>query len=271
MHSTDVSPRLKAIGVLILIVFLAVTITSAVTERPAVDEGTFADPALNLYRNHSMGSLFLPDHNLKGIHQRTYWIHPLHIVAQAGWYHLVGFSIVKMRGMSMLFGMAAIFAWFVIAKSLFKDNLLAMVVAVLVASDYYFLVASAWGRMDMMTASLGFCGYAFYLAFREKKLTLAIFGSHCFLMLSGLTHPMAVLHFAGLLVMTVGLDRGKLRPVHLAVAAFSTPARKSIVSHPNGSMGGIVRSSGIPGRAEDVSLSDSFHPIPRGLSRTVDL
>jgi hypothetical protein len=35
MHSTDVSPRLKAIGVLILIVFLAVTITSAVTERPA--------------------------------------------------------------------------------------------------------------------------------------------------------------------------------------------------------------------------------------------
>ena len=68
----------------------------------------------------------------------------------------------------------------------------------LLSCDYIFIVCAASGRMDMMSAALGFAGLAAYLLFREHRLPLAVLLSHALVVASGMTHPMGLLPFFGL-------------------------------------------------------------------------
>jgi 4-amino-4-deoxy-L-arabinose transferase-like glycosyltransferase len=223
-HMTHAPRRSRTIAGLLLVVaalHLALAVGSALTKRPWSDEAWFASPALNLATKGFMGTTVLETEGLwlRGIERRTYWVMPLYLVGQAGWYRLVGFSLLKMRLLSAVWGLVALAAWWQIVRALFGSRRLAVLAAALLACDYIFVMAASFGRMDMMSAALGSAAFAAYLTLRERRLGWAVFAGHALTALSGLTHPHGgVLTFAGLLFLTLYFDRARLRPAHLAVA-----------------------------------------------------
>jgi len=72
--------------------------------------------------------------------------------------------------------------------------------------------------MDMMSAALGFAGIAIYLLLRERALMWAVLCSQSCVVMSGLTHPMGVLPFFGLLLVSLYLDRKRLNWRYVAIA-----------------------------------------------------
>jgi 4-amino-4-deoxy-L-arabinose transferase-like glycosyltransferase len=205
-----------------LVVYLALTFGSALTKSPEIDEGFFANPAFNLATRGFMGTTVMETggSTLKGINQHTYWIPPLHLVLQAGWYKLFGFSLVSMRSISIAFGLVAVAAWFFIMRRLSGESSVGFLTAGLLAVDYTFVAVGSLGRMDMMCAALGFAGLAAYLTLRERNLNAAVLVSQSLVVLSGLTHPNGIIHFAGLLLITFYFDRRRLRATHIAIAAI---------------------------------------------------
>lgn len=211
----------RALFVVVLIAYLLLATGSALTERPGVDEGFFANPAVNLLRRGFMGTTTIETAgtDVESMKRHTYWVMPLHLILQAGWYRVFGFSLFSMRSISILFGLAALVAWYAITKSLSDDSWLALLACALVGSDFLFVSIASSGRMDMMSASLGFASYAAYLSLRRRSLTRAVLASQSLTVLSGLTHPVGgTLAFFGLLFLTLYFDRARLAWKHLAVA-----------------------------------------------------
>src|ERR1051326_9356891 len=95
-----------------------------------------------------------------------------------------------MHAISMLWGLLALFAWFAIALKLTDSIATALLTIFLVATDFAFLDAASDGRMDMMCASLAYCGLAAYLLLRQRHLERAIMISQALCVIAGLTHPM---------------------------------------------------------------------------------
>ncbi len=212
----------------LLLLLIAVTYAGlaawlARTLRPRADEGFFASPALNLATTGSMGTLVLEGHHqfMKDIHQYTYWITPLHFLAQAAWYKVFGFSMFSMRTLSIAFALAALGAWFLIVRRISGRDGLAVFTVALIGLDYNFAMGGSSGRMDMMAAGLGFSAFAAYLLLRERRFTAAVVIANTLVCAAGLTHPVAgYLYFSGLVLLTLYYDRARLRWQHLAFAAL---------------------------------------------------
>ncbi|HEX8068916.1 MAG TPA: hypothetical protein VF546_03125 [Pyrinomonadaceae bacterium] len=211
----------RAALAVVMLVCLALAAGSALTRRPWSDEAWFANPAWNLAAHGFMGTTVLRTGEdwLRGIERHTYWVMPLGLLAEAGWYKLFGFGLFKTRLMEAAWSLVALAAWYYALKRLSGDARLALLTAALLAVDYVFVSAASFGRMDMMSAALGLSAYAAYLHWRERNLTLAVFAGQALTCLSGLTHPHGgTLTFLGLLFVTLYLDRARLRWTHLAVA-----------------------------------------------------
>src|SRR5262249_55412986 len=136
-------------------------------------------------------------------------------LTQAVWYEIVGFGVIAMRALSILWGALALVAWFVIARQLSRSDRVVLLTCGLLVLDYPFIRGAAHGRMDMQSAALGFAAFAVYLTFRERHLTRALLLSHSLAAASFFTHPNGILPFAGLLVLTVLYDLRRLRWYHL--------------------------------------------------------
>jgi 4-amino-4-deoxy-L-arabinose transferase-like glycosyltransferase len=208
-----------------MVVFLLLSVGSARTRRPWCDEAWFADPAYNLITNGMMGTTILePAGHYRhpiGIQQHTYWVMPLHILGQAAWYKLVGFSLDSLRALSILFGLLALAAWFQIVYSLTSDRLAAWVVFCFLCVQPTFVETASVGRMDMMSAALGFASLAVYLRLRDHHFSLAIFAGHALVAASLFTHPVGgVLAFVALLVLCLRLDRARTRLFHLSLVGM---------------------------------------------------
>ena len=204
----------------ILAIYLSLSIATALTERPGTDEGYFANPAFNLLTKGTMTTTVLETFGtpFQGMDRHTYWIMPLQPAMLSVWYKLFGFGLFSTRSLSIVWGLVALASWFVIVRSLFGRVSLGILVAGLLACDYIFIVCAASGRMDMMSAALGFAGIAGYLLLREHSLALAVLVSQSLIVLSGLTHPMGVMPFFGLLLVSLYFDRKRLRLQHVAIA-----------------------------------------------------
>ncbi len=205
--------RAKGALALTATVFLLLSVASALTKRPWSDEGHMASASYNLAVNGSMGTLMLPEENsvgFQGISRHTYWIMPLTMVSQAGWYKLFGFSLFSQRAMSIAYGLLAVFCAYWFLHRLSGSRTAALLAAVIIATDYNVVNQASMGRPDMMCAALGLAAWSCYLALRERRLALALFCSHALVTLSGLCHPNGVLYFAGLVALNVWLDRGRL-------------------------------------------------------------
>jgi len=210
------------IGVCILALYLALTIGTALTEIPGTDEGYFANPAFNLLTKGSFATTILETFGtpFKGMARHTYWIMPLQPLTLSFWYRVFGFGVFSTRSLSIVWGLVAIVSWFIILGSLFKRTSLAFLVVALLSCDYIFVVCASSGRMDMMSAALGFAGFATYLRLRERSLTWAILVSQSLVVMSGLTHPMGLLPFFGLICVSLYFDRKRIGFKHVVIAVI---------------------------------------------------
>lgn len=202
-------------------IFFVLAVGSALTKSPWSDEAWFAQAGLNLATRGEMTTPVLETAgtNFKGLDRHTYWVMPLHLVTQAGWYKIFGFSLLSMRVLSAVFGVLALFAWYVIVKSLTGNERIALLTFLLLACDYIFVQAAAFGRMDMMSHALGAVGLAVYLHLRERNFNRAVLAGQSLIAACGLTHPNGgVAFFLGLLFLTVYFDRSRVRWRHLGLA-----------------------------------------------------
>jgi len=206
-----------ALVLFITLVYLSLAVLNAMTMRPWCDEGWFANPAENLVTTGSMATSVLdPTSTWRGVHlqgidRHTYWVMPLYLLAQAGWYHIVGFSMVSTRLSSVLWGLVVLVSWYVILKRLSGNTAIALLAAGLLGIDFQFLATAGDGRMDMMTAALESGALAAYLTLRERHLGRAILVSQTLAAAGVFTHPLGILGVAGLAFVTCYYDRSRLR------------------------------------------------------------
>jgi hypothetical protein len=208
------------ISLCILAIFLALSVGTALTQIPGADEGYFANPAFNLLTKGSFSTTVIETAGtpFQGMEHHTYWIMPLQPLALSFWYRVFGFGVFSTRSLSIVWGLVAIVSWFLILLSLFKRTSLAFIVVALLSCDYIFIVCASSGRMDMMSAALGFAGFATYLQLRERSLTWAIVVGQSLVVMSGLTHPMGLLPFFGLIFLSLYLDRMRIGFKHVVIA-----------------------------------------------------
>lgn len=210
----------------ITIVYLSLAVMSALTMRPWCDEGWFSNPAENLLTTGSMPTSVLDPTaswrgiNLQGIDRHTYWVMPLYILAQAGWYRIIGFSLLSMRLLSVLWGLVALVCWYIILKRLSGRTAVALLAVALLGTDFQFLLTAGNGRMDMMTAALGSAALAAYLTIRERNLGRAILISQILAAAGLFTHPLGILGVAGLAFVSLYCDWKRLRPGHFMLAGI---------------------------------------------------
>lgn len=202
-------------------IYLCLAVGASLTKRPWSDEGWFASPSWNLANRGFMGTTIIESAgtSLLRIEQHTYWVMPLYLVTQAGWFKLLGGSLLSNRLFSIAWGVIALLACFAIVNRLTNRVLPAGLAVALLAIDYLFVDVASFGRMDMMTAALGLAALASYLLLRQR-LTWAVFISNTLIACCALTHPNAVIHAGGLLFIIVYLDRPNLRLRHAALAAL---------------------------------------------------
>jgi len=209
----------------LLLLYLALAVGGVVTILPWSDEAWFASPAMNLAAKGYMGTSVLDPtaawhvRNLNGIDRFTYWMVPLYLVGQSGWQLLAGPSLFSVRFFSVLWGLGALVAWYVLLRQLTGDAWVGFLTAAFLALDFQFLWSASVARMDMMCVALGVGGLAAFVALRQTKFTLAILVSHAFVAASGLSHPAGLAYLVALVALTLYLDRRRIRFSHLAVAA----------------------------------------------------
>ena len=96
----------------------------------------------------------------------------------------------------------------------------ALFMALLLAIDFQFVWYAGVGRMDMMTEALLSSSFASYLWLRETNFTRAVMVSQTLMMLAGMTHPISLGGFVGLLFLTLYFDARKVRFHHVALAVL---------------------------------------------------
>jgi hypothetical protein len=188
---------------------------------PFCDEGWLASPGLNLIRHGTMETSVIEPAGsyLKGIDHYTYWIMPLYPLGLAVWFKLWGFGSFTMRSYSTAFGVVGLLGIFAIVRRLVVSDAAALLTVALTGTSLLFVSNGSNGRMDMMSAGLGFAALACYLVLRERSFTSAVLVSHGVLAMAVFSHPNALIHFVALLFLTVWFDRRKIRLQHLVLAA----------------------------------------------------
>jgi hypothetical protein len=208
--------------------YLVLAIATGRTYMPWCDEAWFATPGINLATDGSFGTPVLDEtsvwnaRNLRGVNQITYWFMPLHPVAVAGWSIIAGASLYAVRTLSMMWGLVAMAAWFLIVRKLAAPEGMrpALFMAGLLAIDFEFLWCAGVGRMDMMAEAFLASAFASYLLLRETSFTRAVLVSQTFVMLAGMTHPISLGGLVGLVFLTLYFDWRKVRVRHVALAAL---------------------------------------------------
>jgi 4-amino-4-deoxy-L-arabinose transferase-like glycosyltransferase len=203
-------------------VYVALAAGSSLTKRPWSDEGSFASPGYNLAMHGYMGTAGVSEENsrsFQGLSRHTYWIMPLTMVNQAGWYKLFGFSLFSMRSLSTFYGLLAMLCCYALVRKLTANWSAALVAAFIVATDFVVVSAGSMGRPDMMCAALGLAAWTCYLLLREKRFGLALLLSHALVAASGLSHPNGILYLVGLLLLMIWFDLRRLGWKQLVICA----------------------------------------------------
>ncbi len=199
-------------------VFSLLSIAVAFAKRPWSDEGWFADPAFNLVRYGFMGTTVLFNPHLPHIDQHTYWVLPLYLVSLAGWFKIIGFGLMQMRSLSIIFGIVAIWSWHEIAQVLTRHYLISALTAMLLGTDYLLINVGTLGRPDMMCAGLGSLSLALFLIFRKQGFTRAFFVANVALACCLFTHPNVIIYALLLVFLAWRYDRKSISLKGVSVA-----------------------------------------------------
>jgi hypothetical protein len=196
----SLSRRQVAMAAAILLIWSALAMMVAASNVPWSNEAWTAIPAVNLAQHGYMGTTVLASNGtwLTGIERHTYWMMPVHLLTQAVWYKAVGFSLLRQRLLSVLFGALALCAWCTIILELSGSAEAALVGLLIIGFEWNFLNSAANGRMDMMTAALGSAAIAAYLSLGGRDQGKALLIGHSLAAAAILTHPCGVLFAAAL-------------------------------------------------------------------------
>jgi len=163
-------PLLAAVAIAIL--YLVLAVACARTLMPWCDEAWFSSPALNLVMHGQMGTPVLDptavwnSRDLTLIDRYTYWITPLYPFSESFWMRVFEFSLLTVRLYSVMWGLVALAAWWLVVRKLTANAAAAFLTAALLAVDFTFLWGASVGRMDMMwrrsasAESPRFCAFA---------------------------------------------------------------------------------------------------------------
>ena len=216
----------------IALVFVLLAGVQVITKRPWVDEAWFTGPALDLTTHGRFGTpvldptgshltLFKPGVVLTGIDRHTYWIMPLYPLTLAAWGKVFGFSVFSMRVPSLFWGLLLLGSLWVMVRRFGGSEGAAALAAAILGVEFGFIDSGSDGRMDMMSAALGFAGLAVYLSLRERNLLRAVLAGHALCAASLFTHPNGMFAAASLMICILWLD---LRQVSVKLAgAIAAP------------------------------------------------
>jgi 4-amino-4-deoxy-L-arabinose transferase-like glycosyltransferase len=213
--------RLEVLA-LILAVYAGLAVATSLRVYVWENEAWFASPAVTLDQKGYLGTTILESKGtwMDGIERRTYWVPPVHLLVQAAWYQLFGFSLFSLRSISILAGAAALLGWYVVVSNLSENRTVALLAVGFIATDSHFITYASLGRPDMLCAALGSLAFAAYLNYRNRSLLTAILCAHGLAAASCLTHPCGLLYAAGLVLLMVYFDRRRLRWLDFAGAAM---------------------------------------------------
>src|SRR5579863_9522995 len=161
-----------------IILYLGLIIGLVVTQEPYIDECNYSLPSWNLVTRGTFGMQLLePVHYtmmptwtriLPGIDKHWFAFMPLPMAVQVPWYKIFGYTIFSVRFYSFAWTIVALTACFFLARQLTHDRAIAILSVALIAIDQIFIRRGTFGRMDMMSAGLGFAGLSFYVNLRES-------------------------------------------------------------------------------------------------------
>jgi len=198
-------------------VYLILALWLSWTKAPWFDEGQYVNSSYNLAFHARMGSNVLEpsgmlfNHYFRGIQQHTYYTVPVQLVALAGWFRVVGFSIFSARLYSICWGVVTLLALFYILRMCFPDQRVAPIATLFTAIDFVFLWSTADARMDSAANALSFCSLAVYLHFRKKDFAKAVLYSQVLAATAVFTHPNAALVILSMMLLAWRFDRQQIR------------------------------------------------------------
>ena len=200
-----------------ILIYGALIAVIIINKAPWFDEGGYANIGYNLFNHGHLGTSILSSQleDWPKANYYTFSTTPFSFVLQAGWYHLFDFGLIQLRSLSALFGLILILSIYIITKNIFQNSWVAIIVSLLVASDYNMITWATDGRMDIISAGFGFFGLAVYITMREIRLSWSLFLSQLLIVLSGLCHPAGVIYFLGLWVLVIFFDRKQLGIRHI--------------------------------------------------------
>jgi 4-amino-4-deoxy-L-arabinose transferase-like glycosyltransferase len=210
-----------AVGIFVIVALLFVQ-----RRAPWNDEGWFADASLNLAYKGYMGTSVIEPTGThlptppSGIAEYTYWVLPLYLLVQAGWYKVVGFSPFLMRLPGVFWALALLWSVHRVAGVLTGRRDIARLAVCLLAVETLFVNVATLGRMDIMAAGLSWLALAAYLHWREKNLHLAILIAYGLAGAACMTHHQSILGVLALIGMTLYLDRSRLTVGMVFLAAL---------------------------------------------------
>jgi len=221
--SLGLSDRVSWAMVLSACVLLTVLGTMlALTNLPLCDEGFYGVPAQVLNATGALRNPVMESAGIKylqGIDQTFYWMVPLGMVMQAAAFKVFGFALLVQRGLSVVCGLGAVLMWYLALRRLVADRVAALA-SILLSVDFVFLSLSSRGRSDIISLFFAMAALAAYMHWRERSLTLALAVANTACALSGMVHPNGgIAAVVSLLILSLYLDRRRLRWSHLAVVA----------------------------------------------------
>ncbi|MBV9670209.1 MAG: glycosyltransferase family 39 protein, partial [Acidobacteriales bacterium] len=109
--------------------------------RPGNNEAWFAQPALELIHNGTFGTPVIDGKGtwLAGIEQHTYWIMPLYPLIEAPWFKVVGFSLLRQRALTIVFGAILLACLMLLVRRLIGSRAAALLAGALLACDAAYL------------------------------------------------------------------------------------------------------------------------------------
>jgi 4-amino-4-deoxy-L-arabinose transferase-like glycosyltransferase len=197
--------------------FLLLSVLYARTKKPWLDEALNGSAAYSLVAHGQFGIPQLEESGMTinaripEIQHYCYIYGPSYMFAAAAWMKAFGYGLMQLRTFSILWGLIAMLAWFVIVKRLTGDDLAAALSILLLAVNYQFVVEAANGRFDMMCASLGSIGLAIYLSLRQSNLAAALCFGSLATAAAFFTHPMGGLYAMALVWAILCLDFRRIR------------------------------------------------------------
>ncbi len=194
---------------------LLVAAYQAIHRPPWSDEGWFSSSSYNLAHKGFFGNTViepsLMGKGLTRIAERTYWVTPGYLLAQAAWYKLVPATVFGTRALGLAFAILALVSLYLFLEKLFPRERISALATIILGTSFVFLDNAGFGRPDVMAMALGLAALAAYVTLRDRPaLTAALVTAHALVALSGLAHPNGIIHWAVLVLVILWLDRGRI-------------------------------------------------------------